>query len=49
MLSEVWKFACSQVETMAAITPQIAKLVKLTLLLVFFLNFFLLTFMICRL
>ena len=28
MLSEVWKYSCMQLETTAAITPQIAKIVK---------------------
>jgi hypothetical protein len=30
MLSEVWKYSCTLVETPVTITPQIAKLVKLT-------------------
>ena len=28
MLSEVWKYSCMHLETTAAITPQIAKIVK---------------------
>jgi hypothetical protein len=30
MLTEVWKFTCTQLETTASLTPQIAKLVRLS-------------------